>query len=146
MAAHRFSGLLLWIPVNQAMFHGGPQYDRKSTHVPPSDSGGANDCVEIAELGVFVAVRDPKRGDLRPLVFGWKAIEMPVAEVVLSRRSCVHSPGSTAASWPRGARIKSAEPEVRRAPRSRRATIETWLHSGPGVPRFTRSAAPTPES
>ncbi|MFB8087539.1 TetR/AcrR family transcriptional regulator [Streptomyces sp. NPDC055992] len=26
LAAHHFSGLLLWIPVNQAMFHGGPQH------------------------------------------------------------------------------------------------------------------------
>ncbi|MER7760541.1 TetR/AcrR family transcriptional regulator [Streptomyces sp. NPDC097619] len=26
MAAHHFSGLLLWIPVNKAMFHGGPRH------------------------------------------------------------------------------------------------------------------------
>ncbi|MFJ2879189.1 TetR/AcrR family transcriptional regulator C-terminal domain-containing protein [Streptomyces sp. NPDC086796] len=26
LAAHYFSGLLMWIPVNQAMFHGGPQH------------------------------------------------------------------------------------------------------------------------
>lgn len=26
LAANHFSGLLLWIPVNQAMFHGGPQH------------------------------------------------------------------------------------------------------------------------
>ncbi|MEU8679170.1 TetR/AcrR family transcriptional regulator [Streptomyces sp. NPDC048560] len=26
LAAHQFSGLLLWIPVNKAMFHGGPQH------------------------------------------------------------------------------------------------------------------------
>ncbi|PZT73413.1 MULTISPECIES: TetR/AcrR family transcriptional regulator [unclassified Streptomyces] len=26
LAAHHFSGLLLWIPVNRAMFHGGPQH------------------------------------------------------------------------------------------------------------------------
>ncbi|MGX1915682.1 TetR/AcrR family transcriptional regulator C-terminal domain-containing protein [Streptomyces phaeochromogenes] len=26
LAAHHFSGLLLWILVNQAMFHGGPQH------------------------------------------------------------------------------------------------------------------------
>ncbi|MEI5036223.1 TetR/AcrR family transcriptional regulator [Streptomyces sp. S1A(2023)] len=26
LAAHHFSGLLLWIPVNQAMFHGSPQH------------------------------------------------------------------------------------------------------------------------
>ncbi|MEE1746141.1 TetR/AcrR family transcriptional regulator [Streptomyces sp. JV184] len=26
LAAHHFSGLLMWIPVNQAMFHGGPQH------------------------------------------------------------------------------------------------------------------------
>lgn len=26
LAAHHFSGLLLWIPVNKAMFHGGPQH------------------------------------------------------------------------------------------------------------------------
>ncbi|MFI7094640.1 TetR/AcrR family transcriptional regulator [Streptomyces lydicus] len=28
MAANHFSGLLLWIPVNRAMFHGGPQHAR----------------------------------------------------------------------------------------------------------------------
>ncbi|MCD0483557.1 TetR/AcrR family transcriptional regulator [Streptacidiphilus sp. ASG 303] len=28
LAAHHFSGLLLWIPVNRAMFHGGPQHTR----------------------------------------------------------------------------------------------------------------------
>ncbi|OLT24883.1 TetR family transcriptional regulator [Nocardiopsis sp. CNR-923] len=28
LAANHFSGLLLWIPVNQAMFHGGPQHTR----------------------------------------------------------------------------------------------------------------------
>ncbi|MFJ1821409.1 TetR/AcrR family transcriptional regulator C-terminal domain-containing protein [Streptomyces sp. NPDC088139] len=28
LAAHHFSGLLMWIPVNQAMFHGGPQHTR----------------------------------------------------------------------------------------------------------------------
>ncbi|MFI5812636.1 DUF397 domain-containing protein [Streptomyces sp. NPDC051643] len=49
---------------------------RKSSY-----SGGANDCVEIAELGVLVAVRDSKRGDLRPLVFGRRAIEILVAAV-----------------------------------------------------------------
>ncbi|MEU0669844.1 TetR/AcrR family transcriptional regulator [Streptomyces lavendulocolor] len=26
LAAHHFAGLLLWIPVNRAMFHGGPQH------------------------------------------------------------------------------------------------------------------------
>ncbi|MFI2765333.1 TetR/AcrR family transcriptional regulator [Streptomyces echinatus] len=29
LAAHHFSGLLLWIPVNQAMFHGGPQHTQE---------------------------------------------------------------------------------------------------------------------
>ncbi|MFJ1890612.1 TetR/AcrR family transcriptional regulator C-terminal domain-containing protein [Streptomyces sp. NPDC088170] len=28
LAAHHFSGLLMWIPVNRAMFHGGPQHTR----------------------------------------------------------------------------------------------------------------------
>jgi TetR/AcrR family transcriptional repressor of mexJK operon len=26
LAAHHFAGLLLWIPVNRAMFHGGPEH------------------------------------------------------------------------------------------------------------------------
>ncbi|MEU5093730.1 MULTISPECIES: DUF397 domain-containing protein [Streptomyces] len=37
---------------------------RKSSY-----SGGANDCVEIAELGEHVAVRDSKNTGLRPLAF-----------------------------------------------------------------------------
>ncbi|CAL9495979.1 hypothetical protein SUDANB6_03347 [Streptomyces sp. enrichment culture] len=29
LAAHHFAGLLLWIPVNRAMFHGGPRHTRE---------------------------------------------------------------------------------------------------------------------
>ena len=38
---------------------------RKSSY-----SGGANDCVEVEELGAYVAVRDSKRVGLRALVLG----------------------------------------------------------------------------
>ncbi|WP_347585018.1 DUF397 domain-containing protein [Streptomyces sp. B6B3] len=36
---------------------------RRSSH-----SGGANDCVELTELGAHVALRDSKRPELTPLV------------------------------------------------------------------------------
>ena len=50
---------------------------RKSSY-----SGGANDCVEVAELGAYVAVRDSKRVELRPLVFGWGSMRVLVAGLV----------------------------------------------------------------
>lgn len=42
---------------------------RKSSY-----SGGANDCVEIAELGAWVAVRDSKDAGRQPLVFSRAAM------------------------------------------------------------------------
>ncbi|WP_281154921.1 DUF397 domain-containing protein [Streptomyces sp. HYC2] len=42
---------------------------RKSSY-----SGGANDCVEIAELGMFVAVRDSKDVGRQPLIFSRQAM------------------------------------------------------------------------
>lgn len=42
---------------------------RKSSH-----SGGANDCVEIAELDALVAVRDSKDIGRQPLVFSRGAV------------------------------------------------------------------------
>ncbi|MBQ1095020.1 DUF397 domain-containing protein [Streptomyces sp. b94] len=33
-----------------------------------SYSGGANDCVEIADLGAYAAVRDSKAPDLSPVI------------------------------------------------------------------------------
>ncbi|WP_156721981.1 DUF397 domain-containing protein [Streptomyces apocyni] len=43
---------------------------RKSSY-----SGGANDCVEIAELGTrYVVVRDSKEPGMRPLVFERAAV------------------------------------------------------------------------
>lgn len=50
---------------------------RKSSH-----SGGANDCVEVAELGAYVAVRDSKRGELRPLVLRRGSVRALVAGLV----------------------------------------------------------------
>lgn len=42
---------------------------RKSSY-----SGGANDCVEVAELGEHVAVRDSKDISSRPLLFSKEAM------------------------------------------------------------------------
>jgi hypothetical protein len=42
---------------------------RKSSH-----SGGANDCVEVAELGKHAAVRDSKDIGRRPLLFSKAAM------------------------------------------------------------------------
>jgi hypothetical protein len=50
---------------------------RKSSY-----SGGANDCVELADLGTYVAVRDSKRPELRPLLFGRAAVREWVARTV----------------------------------------------------------------
>ncbi|MGW2569415.1 DUF397 domain-containing protein [Streptomyces sp. NPDC001537] len=65
------------------------------TTVPPHDvdhaharwrkssySGGANDCVEVAELGKWVAVRDSKDLGLRPLAFSAVAVGALVAGIV----------------------------------------------------------------
>ncbi|MET8243602.1 DUF397 domain-containing protein [Streptomyces sp. NPDC005202] len=53
---------------------------RKSSY-----SGGANDCVEIAELGDRVAVRDSKDIGLRPLVFSRAAVGALVGGVANGR-------------------------------------------------------------
>ncbi len=42
---------------------------RKSSY-----SGGANDCVEVAELGEYAAVRDSKDSGRRPLLFSKAAM------------------------------------------------------------------------
>ncbi|MBT2397208.1 DUF397 domain-containing protein [Streptomyces sp. ISL-100] len=49
---------------------------RKSSY-----SGGANDCVELADLGVHVAVRDSKALERGPLILGRSAVAMLVAAV-----------------------------------------------------------------
>ncbi|WP_346656914.1 DUF397 domain-containing protein [Streptomyces sp. F001] len=53
---------------------------RKSSY-----SGGANDCVEIAELGEHVAVRDSKDVELGPLVFSPGAVRELVGGIVSGR-------------------------------------------------------------
>ncbi|MBZ6228635.1 DUF397 domain-containing protein [Streptomyces olivaceus] len=45
-------------------------YWRKSSY-----SGGANDCVEIAYLGVYAAVRDSKDLDLSPVILSRCALD-----------------------------------------------------------------------
>ncbi|MFE9181094.1 DUF397 domain-containing protein [Streptomyces sp. NPDC007126] len=40
-----------------------------------SYSGGANDCVEIAALGVYAAVRDSKAPELSPVIFSRSALD-----------------------------------------------------------------------
>ncbi|MGW3421331.1 DUF397 domain-containing protein [Streptomyces phaeochromogenes] len=42
---------------------------RKSSY-----SGGANDCVEVADLGVLVAIRDSKAPEGCPLILSWSAV------------------------------------------------------------------------
>ncbi|MET9085542.1 DUF397 domain-containing protein [Streptomyces sp. NPDC004237] len=52
-------------------------YNVDLTHVrwrKSSYSGGANDCVEIAELGMLVAVRDSKDLGRQPLIFSRQAV------------------------------------------------------------------------
>ncbi|WP_328500866.1 DUF397 domain-containing protein [Streptomyces sp. NBC_00457] len=49
---------------------------RKSSY-----SGGANDCVEIADLGSHMAVRDSKDVGLRPLVFSRSAVRALVGGI-----------------------------------------------------------------
>ncbi|KOX45832.1 MULTISPECIES: DUF397 domain-containing protein [Streptomyces] len=39
-----------------------------------SYSGGANDCVEIADLGAYAAVRDSKAPDLSPVILSRSAL------------------------------------------------------------------------
>jgi hypothetical protein len=61
-----------------------PSYDalladarwRKSSY-----SGGANDCVEIAEVGEHVAVRDSKAIGLRPVLFARAAVHALVCGI-----------------------------------------------------------------
>ncbi|MFF7802526.1 DUF397 domain-containing protein [Streptomyces olivaceus] len=43
---------------------------RKSSY-----SGGANDCVEIADLGAYAAVRDSKDLDLSPVILSRSALD-----------------------------------------------------------------------
>ncbi|MFE7972524.1 DUF397 domain-containing protein [Streptomyces shenzhenensis] len=49
---------------------------RKSSY-----SGGANDCVEITELGALVAVRDSKNIGRQPLVFPREAMRALVGSI-----------------------------------------------------------------
>ncbi|MEW1868251.1 DUF397 domain-containing protein [Streptomyces caelestis] len=46
-----------------------------------SYSGGANDCVEVAELGEHAAVRDSKDIDRRPLLFSKPAMRALVSGI-----------------------------------------------------------------
>ncbi|MEU6510544.1 DUF397 domain-containing protein [Streptomyces sp. NPDC046942] len=60
-------------------------HDFDLTHVrwrKSSYSGGANDCVEIAELGMFVAVRDSKDIGRPPLIFSRRAVRGLVGGIV----------------------------------------------------------------
>ncbi|MGP4083725.1 DUF397 domain-containing protein [Streptomyces sp. KR55] len=62
-----------------------PSYDAHLAHArwrKSSYSGGANDCVEIAELGKRVAVRDSKDVGLRPLLFSRAAVRALVGGIV----------------------------------------------------------------
>ncbi|MGW7237040.1 DUF397 domain-containing protein [Streptomyces sp. NPDC054804] len=61
-----------------------PQHDVDLTHarwLKSSYSGGANDCVEVAELGEHVAVRDSKDIGRRPLLFSKAAIRTLVSGI-----------------------------------------------------------------
>jgi hypothetical protein len=49
---------------------------RKSSY-----SGGANDCVEVADLGPYVAVRDSKDPQQQPLVFERSAVHALVSAI-----------------------------------------------------------------
>ncbi|MFE5599847.1 DUF397 domain-containing protein [Streptomyces coelicoflavus] len=40
-----------------------------------SYSGGANDCVELADLGAYAAVRDSKALDLSPVILSRSALD-----------------------------------------------------------------------
>ncbi|WP_329235056.1 DUF397 domain-containing protein [Streptomyces canus] len=57
---------------------------RKSSY-----SGGANDCVEVAELREAVALRDSKDIDRRPLLFSKAAMRALVNEIAAGQ--CVGS-------------------------------------------------------
>ncbi|WP_425245390.1 DUF397 domain-containing protein [Streptomyces sp. NEAU-NA10] len=62
-----------------------PLYDADLAHARwrrSSYSGGANDCVEIAELDEFVAVRDSKNIALQPLLFSRLAMHALIDEIV----------------------------------------------------------------
>ncbi|MFE9613733.1 DUF397 domain-containing protein [Streptomyces sp. NPDC006012] len=60
------------------------RHDVDLTHVhwrKSSYSGGANDCVEIAELDKHTAVRDSKDRDRRPLLFSKAAMRALVIRI-----------------------------------------------------------------
>jgi hypothetical protein len=60
------------------------QYDVDLAHVrwrKSSYSGGANDCVEVAELGGHTAVRDSKDIGRRPLLFSKAAMRALVSGI-----------------------------------------------------------------
>ncbi|WP_405657790.1 DUF397 domain-containing protein [Streptomyces sp. NBC_00079] len=62
-----------------------PSHEVDLTHArwrKSSYSGGANDCVEVAELGECVAVRDSKDLGLRPLVFSAATAGALIAGIV----------------------------------------------------------------
>ncbi|MFJ4552044.1 DUF397 domain-containing protein [Streptomyces sp. NPDC088817] len=70
------------------------QHDVNLTHVQwrkSSYSGGANDCVEIAELGTLVAVRDSKDVGRPPLSFSRRAMRALVEGITDSRSAGVES-------------------------------------------------------
>ncbi|MGP3949612.1 DUF397 domain-containing protein [Streptomyces sp. 7N604] len=56
---------------------------RKSSY-----SGGANDCVEIADLGPYVVVRDSKNKHMPPLVFDRSVMAEFLAAVAASSDCC----------------------------------------------------------
>ncbi|KPI15667.1 protein of unknown function DUF397 [Actinobacteria bacterium OK074] len=72
MSTSRMPGLPLPYDVDLV----GAQWRRSSY------SGGANDCVEVAELGEWVAVRDSKDVGLRSLVFSRTAVRALVGGIV----------------------------------------------------------------
>ncbi len=59
---------------------------RKSSY-----SGGANDCLEIADLGALVAVRDSKDVGRQPLVFSRRAVRALVGGITNEASGCGHA-------------------------------------------------------
>ncbi|MER6566298.1 DUF397 domain-containing protein [Streptomyces sp. NPDC001093] len=88
-------------------------HDIDLTHVrwrKSSYSGGANDCVEIAELGMFVAVRDSKDVRRQPLIFSRQAMR-PLVRGIASRQpvsvEVEHATARGSTPWP--PRTKAAD-------------------------------------
>ncbi|WP_084337837.1 DUF397 domain-containing protein [Actinomadura oligospora] len=57
---------------------------RKSTHSGGGDGGGGGDCVEVAELGAFVGVRDSKAVERGHLSIDRASLLVLVQEIKVS--------------------------------------------------------------